>query len=975
MSGKSNKPKKPPLPKKPYAKTTVSGPDKIIKIAEDMRTLNSDGYNPFNPGLLMRIKGFAVNGVQAKGSACSTFSANVVGCALDPDYDTKDPATGEYVPMFNGGADPLPFGRFYNEHNGKSRIAGSLVEYNVGESVAAKEMRRGDVLGIGWMEHGGHTGFCWDVHLDAKGDVDCFQFIGCNGRLAGQEFTHDAAGLKAAQAKVKAGTDNPSVLGGWGVTISGCEGKEWLTGEPATYKSQEKEVDVETSEIDPATGERKTVKKYKVKAISCTKVGTLAKAKDKIFVDDVEVSRQGYWYTLPGVDVADIDREFAKGRRILARIESLQVGRLYYTSAPPEPTPHAPVAGTDKQPGHAEAPAQVVKGADLAANPRAKDKVKAVPAKQSSRTLLWQHYVEYALQVFHATQWIAEDPGRSQDINDRRTQAALRAYQSLFGLAVDGKIGPQTLGSMMAELPICTAELGAQHMLQQLWKAGKISTNPGVADGINHGETRAAVEEFQRAHALSPTGVPDSKTYARLRAVVESHAPTPEAPGLRPDATNLYWVGNVVPLGGTAKLRLHSVDLRIGEQCTVQLHDETTRTNVKASVELAVGGAESEVEVPIPFGAGASVQARVATQSAGEISTVAPLRVGRATEAADWRPYIDADRVPDEIIEKIRRNRALWPAKKLTLVTRGKYAGPKHYDYKPPKTHGEWARDYVATAKVEGARSTVEKMIALIFLHMMKSESGAEGQPASLQTYDNQIVTWGVGFGARGDGVHVFEQLDGDAKMRRLLDDLGVQYFGGRYHVVHLGEQRVISSVEIKKLVRGRGKNKGKMIMKHDSWNHLPPLEAWRSQEDALCAIIGISEDPAYRVQILEAQWRVYLSNSTTWAGQDKVRSFALFYLLTHAQHWLPWLAKHGFDVEREWLAIGGSTPSFETDSKLAQRLLNGFIEAGKELWRKTPGKWREVLDRVRKKLWPRFRVDAQKEGFDPGEFIYAGEE
>ncbi|HEX3345723.1 MAG TPA: hypothetical protein VHS09_14165, partial [Polyangiaceae bacterium] len=370
------------------------------------------------------------------------------------------------------------------------------------------------------------------------------------------------------------------------------------------------------------------------------------------------------------------------------------------------------------------------------------------------------------------------------------------------------------------------------------------------------------------------------------------------------------------------------------------------------------------VDVPIPFGAGASVQAKVVTQSAGEIFTIAALHVGRGTETADWRPYIGQDSVPDEIIAAITRNRARWPAKKISPVTKGKYAGPKHYNYGPPASHGNWARDYVKTEKVDQASGLADKHIAQVFVEMMKDEKGSEGQPASFQTYDNQIITWGVGFGGMGDGIHIFDELNTDPKMQRLLDDLGVNYFAGAYQVVDVTQKKVVSSTEITAVKKGK--------KRHVDWDHAPPLNAWRDQMDLMSAIISISEDPAYRVQILEAQWRVYIKNSSTWSGQDKIFSLALYYLITHSQHWLPAFAVRGFFVNREFDAVGGGTPSIETDEKVAQRLLNSFLAAAKSAWSVSrPKTWAEVHRRVNDDLWTRFRADAKKEGFDPGDFVY----
>lgn len=61
-----------------------------------------------------------------------------------------------------------------------NRSAGSLMLFNLGYEIDPKDMRRGDWVGIHWSWNGQHSVFCWDVHLDGNGAVDCFQFAGAN---------------------------------------------------------------------------------------------------------------------------------------------------------------------------------------------------------------------------------------------------------------------------------------------------------------------------------------------------------------------------------------------------------------------------------------------------------------------------------------------------------------------------------------------------------------------------------------------------------------------------------------------------------------------------------------------------------------------------------------------------------------------------------------------------------------------------
>jgi peptidoglycan hydrolase-like protein with peptidoglycan-binding domain len=885
--------KKPSLPPPPYAETKLpGGPQKIIQICEDLRTRNEDGYLPHVGGLLARIKGGPglPTPPACKGTTCSPFTATVIALAFDPKYPRDDLKDDPYVPMFNGGADPLtPFQPFYSKHNKNDSAVASVVEYGLGKKIEATELRRGDLVEISWENGGGHSVFCWDVHLDADGKVDAIQFLGSNN--------------------------------GVGVSISGCKGERWLTGKNAVLKD----------EVTEVTENGKKLKKHKY---SVESRGTLEKAKDKIFVDEEEIVTGGTWYALPGIKKDAIDLTTFRGSkkpRIVYpgkgyTFAKLRCARFHYDGDPP--APYCMTSGTpQKKTGHTEAPAVVVKE---------EDRRRVAPRRalqEKDRTVDWQHQVERALQTFYRAGWIDTDPGEPDKVNDARTQAALRKLQETLGIEVDGKIGPQTLSAIERELPACNAQKVTQERLRLL------SADAGAADGVNHAKMRAAIEKLQKAQGLRVSGVPDSAT---TRKIAELAPPVPQV-------RHLYWVGNTVEVGGKARLRLHSKDLRMSEVCEIHLNDE------RASVVMAVDREESEVRVPIPFPAGTAVRARVVTKSAGEVVTSAPLLVASGTETASWRPYIDKDTVPDEILEAVRRNRARYPMKTFPDA-KGKWAGPLHYDYKPPKAHAAWAREYFAR-KVDDSGDLAKKHVGQAFLLMLRNE----GLPASFQTYDNQIITWGVGLGAKGDGVHAFEHLNANAAMKKLLDDIGINYFDGRYHVVDLTAKKVVSStVTVVKKKRRK------------SVDHVPPLEAVRQQKDLMSALIGMSEDSSTREAVAESQWEVYLSNSTRWPGQDKIASLALYFMITHMMHWLPAIGKGGVKVEEELAALGDPKPSFDTDTKLAPRFARRFVAVAEAAWKeKRPNLFADVKTRTKTRLWKQFRDDAIKEGFDPGELTY----
>lgn len=952
----------------PFEKTTLpGGPDKIIQVCEALRDRNEDGYVPHIGGILANIKshGSLQAWPKCKGTTCTPFTATVIGVAFDPKYPRND-ESDPYVPMFNGGADEfMPYNVFYSLHNANDQAVNSVVKYGLGYEVPATQMRRGDLVEITWNPGGGgHGVFCWDVHLNEKDEVDCFQILGSNGE------------------------GNPPSPG---VSIYGCSGKPWLEGQNAKLKSETVEYEVEEK------GQK--VKKKRVNW-SYAEHGTYkkGKGKDKIFVDDDEIVKVGRWLGLPDVygppgfkftkdgsnpllakavepGKIKLDTFRVKPQTIFYTnpnkfsVRAVRCARFYYEGDPPKPysmgdgKTHA--SGAVEPPGHLDAPVTTVKGNDIKKDPDATRKVQPKPAKQDEKKPLgWQHSVELAMQAFFKARWIESDPGESDNINDSQTQAAIKDFQKLFKLKVDGIVGPQTRGAITRQLPACATHGLAQAVLGQLYKAGKLKTDPGLVDGVNNSQTKSAVKEFQKSSGLKETGVPDADTQEKLNALAARHAPSETQHGLSPTLHKLYWVGNEVQPTRSATLRLHSEDLKKGCELRVFLKDSMTQKEVEADVKLVANEAENEVSIPIPalFVEGSIIYGRASCAlddgKSLEMTTESPLNVrsklGAVTETADWRPYIGKDSVPDEVIEKIKRNRALWPAKKLTLVT-GKYAGEHHYNYNPPEEHVTWARQYIQK-KIDGASDRVEKMINRTFLKLLD----LEGRPASFQTYDSQIITWGVGLGAKGDGVHAFTQLNKSPRMKKLLDDLGVNYEKYDYHVV---------DVEAKKVVSSTGGEKG------NDDRHIVPLKAWRKQTDLHSAIIGISEDPATREAVFESQYAVYLQNSTQWPGKDKVFTVALFVMVIHMHHWMPAIAKYGFNAEKEFQAIGGGEPSLETDKKLALRIARAFVRKAKATWADSkPDTYQDVHDRTRSKLWAEMRSEGAAEGFDPGTLTYEDE-
>ncbi len=563
---------KPAAPKKVYSRTILpGGVDRLIQVCEDLRARNSDGYMSGVGTLLANING---GGHVGKGTTCSPFTGTVIALAFDPKYPRDDLKGDAYQPLCNGGADPLPFAAFYRQHNDRNDPAGSVVDFGLGTHVEIKDMRRGDQLAIDWWRGSGHSVFCWDVHLDQNGHVDCFQILGSHG---------------------------PSP--GYGVHIYWAHGKPWLTGHFA-----------QSGQAGKGTGTLATIDGK------------------KIFVDDEKLVSEAVWFGVKGVAPGSIDTSTfrVKPKYIVyaetvspfgISIGELKAARFNYEGEPPAPFcmkggAPAPAPSAQEPPGHLDVKSTVVKDSVLATDPAAATKVPPKPAPQDkTKPLSWQHDVESALQTFHRALWIDADPGDSDNLNDAHSQAALKELQGKFKLEVDGIAGPKTRAAIAKHLPACLQQQFAQLFLGLLFNGGKLTGDPGPPDGTNHAQTRAAVKDFQAKNGLDPSGLPDQDTLTKLQEAVASHAATDAQHGLAPALLAVYWLGNTVAPGGTAKLRVVTVDVKQGQQLRIFLKNTAPGggAEIDTGLSVTIAGAQSELAVPVPaqFGEGALVAARV----------------------------------------------------------------------------------------------------------------------------------------------------------------------------------------------------------------------------------------------------------------------------------------------------------------------------------------------------------------------------
>ncbi|HRI68294.1 MAG TPA: peptidoglycan-binding domain-containing protein [Polyangium sp.] len=238
--------------------------------------------------------------------------------------------------------------------------------------------------------------------------------------------------------------------------------------------------------------------------------------------------------------------------------------------------------------------------------------------------------------------------------------------------------------------------------------------------------------------------------------------------------------------------------------------------------------------------------------------------------------------ISDTIWGEITANRAAI-AQEKHLNAHGKghiYAGLED------KAHLAYLHEYLERRMASASPADRRKIAAF------RAFQAREGSTAAINTYDNQIVTWGTGWGGLGWMGSVVGRVLANDAARDLFDKCGVRYRGkNTYDVVDLGTRRVIT-----------GKKEA--------------LEVMRASLPLLWMLIHASRAPETRDAVTDAQLATFFVSAADIGMADAISTQALFNLVAHLRHWAPGYAAGCI----EWALpqVEQEAPSMERDKRLA---------------------------------------------------------
>ena len=172
-----------------------------------------------------------------------------------------------------------------------------------------------------------------------------------------------------------------------------------------------------------------------------------------------------------------------------------------------------------------------------------------------------------------------------------------------------------------------------------------------------------------------------------------------------------------------------------------------------------------------------------------------------------------------------------------------------------------------------------------------------EGSTAAVNTYDNQLVTLGSGWGGLGGLPRVMDALSQDPQFSAALAACGLKYLGqGNWSVVDDSGSVVTGKKEALRVIRATR-----------------PL---------LDLFVHLAKDPATRDAVTDAQLDAFLATSGNIPGSETIATQALYNFAAHLKHWAPGYMQG--TLQEAAAAVPGD-PSPERDAELAPAIVSGF--------------------------------------------------
>lgn len=277
------------------------------------------------------------------------------------------------------------------------------------------------------------------------------------------------------------------------------------------------------------------------------------------------------------------------------------------------------------------------------------------------------------------------------------------------------------------------------------------------------------------------------------------------------------------------------------------------------------------------------------------------LRVAGVIETADdWTDYAPGSEFAGQEIPK-RILSAITSARGAVPVEKGIKKQGAGYYYMGDAAQTAYLSNYLG-AKADSASPVSQRQI-LAF----KALQGQEGSTIAINTYDNQILTYGTGWGGLGTLPKVMARMVANKAIRDRFLANGMRFkVGVGFEVVDLDAGHVVSG--------------GK-----------PALKVIRVSLPLLYLLIDVGRSVATRDAVTDAQLATFLETSANIPGSGAIATQALFNFIVHLNHWAPGYVKGVL----AWTVpqAGENEPSEGRDCRMA-------VLIGRYFYGKAQGKW-----------------------------------